>query len=141
MTSEKQQRLEAAGWKVSSAAEFLGLTPEEEAIVETSRILSRMVRQKREEKGWNQTQLADHLGCKQPQVTRLETGTKITFDAQFAALFAMGVQPREIATALMEVTLNNEAPPPNEVTPSQGEISVEENEDAQFAQAKDAVSL
>ena len=35
MELKKRQKLEAAGWKVSSVAEFLQLTPvEEEAIVE-----------------------------------------------------------------------------------------------------------
>ncbi len=35
MDSTKRQKLEAAGWKVGSATEFLQLSPEEEAIIET----------------------------------------------------------------------------------------------------------
>jgi len=34
MKPEKKRRLEQKGWKVGSAEEFLGLTPEEAAMVE-----------------------------------------------------------------------------------------------------------
>jgi hypothetical protein len=34
MTEEKKKRLEAEGFKVGSVAEFLGLTPEEQAKIE-----------------------------------------------------------------------------------------------------------
>ena len=34
MDSRKKRRLESAGWRVSGAAEFLGLNDEETAIVE-----------------------------------------------------------------------------------------------------------
>jgi len=35
MKPAKRKRLEAAGWKVGSAKDFLGLTPEEAAFVES----------------------------------------------------------------------------------------------------------
>ncbi|RYZ83294.1 MAG: XRE family transcriptional regulator [Proteobacteria bacterium] len=117
MFTHHQETLEQRGWKEVTAAEFLGLTPEEEAIVETSLILSRLVRQTREERGWSQRELADHLGKKQTQVARLESGNGVSFEAQFAALFAMGVQPRTIAEALMEVSLNIEPMAKTEVEP------------------------
>ncbi|BAZ11828.1 XRE family transcriptional regulator [Calothrix sp. NIES-4071] len=34
MHEDKKQRLEAKGWKVGSVEEFLGLTPEENALIE-----------------------------------------------------------------------------------------------------------
>ncbi|MGV8082343.1 MAG: hypothetical protein AB2L09_01725 [Coriobacteriia bacterium] len=34
MDREKQERLEAAGWKVGDASEFLGLSPDEAEYVE-----------------------------------------------------------------------------------------------------------
>lgn len=34
MTPEKRQKLEAAGWQVGTATEFLDLLPEEEAEIE-----------------------------------------------------------------------------------------------------------
>ena len=56
MNRKKKARLEAAGWKVATAAEFLGLTPEEEALVEARVALTRKVRQVREEQGLTQAQ-------------------------------------------------------------------------------------
>lgn len=105
MEKTEDQRLADAGFKETTVAEFLGLSPEEEAIVETSLILSRLVREKRQQLGWTQVQLAAHLNTKQPQVVRLETGEGVSFDAQFAALYAMGVTPREIGERLAGVSL------------------------------------
>lgn len=39
--SNKKQRLQAAGWRVGSVSDFLGLTPEEEAYIEGKLTLSR----------------------------------------------------------------------------------------------------
>lgn len=41
MDEKKKERLEASGWKVGSVEEFLGLTPEENALVEIKLALSR----------------------------------------------------------------------------------------------------
>lgn len=108
MEKTEVQRLADAGFKETTVAEFLGLSPEEEAIVETSLILSRLVREKRQQLAWTQAQLAAHLNKKQPQVVRLETGESVSFDAQFAALYAMGVTPREIGERLAAVSLSVE---------------------------------
>ena len=37
MNEEKKRRLEAAGWKVGDATEFLGLSPEEVQLVTTQK--------------------------------------------------------------------------------------------------------
>lgn len=102
----ENQRLADAGFKEMTAAEFLAMSPEEEAIVETNLILSRLVREKRQDRGWSQARLAAHLNKKQPQVVRLETGEGVSFDAQFAALYMMGVTPREIGERLAVVSLS-----------------------------------
>ncbi len=47
MEPKKQQKLEAAGWKVSTVADFLQLTPEEEAIIEIRLALSKSVKKMR----------------------------------------------------------------------------------------------
>ena len=51
MNNAKKQRLEAAGWKVGTAAEFLGLSKEEAAFVEMKVSLSRSFKRRRLAKG------------------------------------------------------------------------------------------
>src|SRR5437773_11806205 len=47
MKAQKRKRLEKAGWKLGSAKEFLGLTAEEEAVVDLKLVLARAVRKER----------------------------------------------------------------------------------------------
>jgi hypothetical protein len=47
MENTKRARLEAQDWRVGSAAEFLDLTAEEAAFIETKLALSRSVRSRR----------------------------------------------------------------------------------------------
>jgi hypothetical protein len=47
METEKQKRLEAAGWKIGTVADFLDLTSEESTIVEMRLMLSRSLKERR----------------------------------------------------------------------------------------------
>ena len=47
MNAEKRKKLEAKGWKVTSVAEFLKLTPEENSIVELKLALSKALKNQR----------------------------------------------------------------------------------------------
>jgi hypothetical protein len=47
MNKTKRTRLEARGWRVGSAKDFLGLSPEEAALVETRLALSQALRSRR----------------------------------------------------------------------------------------------
>lgn len=58
MEKKKRERLLAAGWKVSTAAEFLDLSPEEESLVEARITLTRRIRSVREAKGMTQVSRA-----------------------------------------------------------------------------------
>jgi hypothetical protein len=48
MEPAKRQRLEAAGWIVGDASDFLGLSPEEAAFIELKLALSKRLKQQRE---------------------------------------------------------------------------------------------
>lgn len=48
MDSAKRKRLEAAGWRVGSTADFLELSPEEAAFVELKLRLSESLRHRRQ---------------------------------------------------------------------------------------------
>ncbi len=54
MGKSKKSRLEAAGWRVGDAAEFLELTAEEAAFVELKLALAAYLRDLRVQHGWTQ---------------------------------------------------------------------------------------
>src|SRR6516225_100414 len=61
MNAEKRKALEAAGWRLGDAADFLGLTQEERRLVELRLAVSRKVRELREKNGVTQQDLAGKL--------------------------------------------------------------------------------
>jgi hypothetical protein len=70
MRKTKQRKLEAAGWRVGSAAEFLALSPEETALVETKLALSTALRARRTAQHLSQGALAKRLKSSQSRVAR-----------------------------------------------------------------------
>ena len=59
MRKQKKKRLAAKGWKISTVKEFLGLSNEESAYIELKIRLAAGLRQRRQEKGLSQLDLAD----------------------------------------------------------------------------------
>ena len=101
MKVSRRKRLEAAGWTVGTADEFLGLTPEEAKIVEMKLALANSLRRHRLRRGWTQLDLARKLGSSQSRVAKLETGALgVSLDLLFRALFAAGVSTGQIAREL-----------------------------------------
>lgn len=91
MTPEKKARLEAAGFTVGTAAEFLGLTPEEEQYVEFRVALSRAVRERRIAANITQDALAAKIGSSQSRIAKVEKGDPaVSTDLLLKALFATG---------------------------------------------------
>jgi ribosome-binding protein aMBF1 (putative translation factor) len=62
MDRKKQKRLEAAGWRVGSATEFLGLSAAEEQLVAIKMSLSTRLKKARERSRITQTDLAKRMG-------------------------------------------------------------------------------
>jgi Helix-turn-helix domain len=101
MKTRKRGKLESHGWRVGSAAEFLALTPEEAALVETKLALSRSLRARRTKQGMSQTALGRHLKSSQSRVAKMEAADpSVSVDLLLRALFALGATPRDIAKAL-----------------------------------------
>lgn len=106
MDAAKKNRLEAAGFKSVTRAQFLELTPAQEAIVEIKGVLSDLLVEARERRGWTQRELAELLDTKQAGIARLESGIgPVSLDAMVKALFAAGIQMREIADAIGEIEI------------------------------------
>ena len=71
MKQEKRKRLEAAGWRVGTVSEFLGLSDEEAALIELKLDLARAVKTERIRRHLTQEELGSVLGSSQSGVTGL----------------------------------------------------------------------
>ncbi len=101
MNKTKRSRLEARGWRVGSAKDFLGLSPEETALVETRLALSQALRARRVAHGLTQGELARRLKSSQSRVAKMEAGDKtVSVDLLVRALFSLGAKPRDVGRVL-----------------------------------------
>ena len=102
MQKAKQQALEAHGWRVGSAAEFLELTPEEVAmVVELKLRLSDALRSRRTKLRLSQEAVADRLGSSQSRVAKMEAGdAPVSLDLLLRALLGLGATPNDVAKAI-----------------------------------------
>jgi len=100
MKKAKRERLEAKGWKVGTVAEFLGLTPEESALIEIKLALARRLRERRQ-KRMTQAQLAEKIQSSQSRVAKAETGdSSVSLELLVRAMLATGASTKEIAKAI-----------------------------------------
>jgi DNA-binding transcriptional regulator YiaG len=89
MTKTHRERLEKAGWKVGSAAEFLELSDVEAALVEAKLALGDAVRSLRQRGHLSQQDLARRMGSSQSRVAKVENhDPEVSLDLQLRAVFA-----------------------------------------------------
>lgn len=101
MNSAKKARLEAAGWKVGTAAEFLDLTKQEAAYVDMKLALARTFKQLRLRRGWSQTRVAQLIGSSQSRVAKMELGDpSVSFDLLLRSALAVGASTGMVARAI-----------------------------------------
>jgi hypothetical protein len=101
MNKTKRAKLEARGWAVGDAKDFLGLSPEEAAFVDFKVSLSAALRARREGLHLSQIALAKRLGSSQSRVAKMEAADPtVSVDLLLRSLFALGATPREIAAKL-----------------------------------------
>ena len=101
MDTSKRERLEKAGFRVGTVAEFLGLTPEENELVEIKVALSRALRQWRGKSDLSQVQLAEKIGSSQSRVAKMEAGSPhVSIDLLVKALVASGMTRNELADVI-----------------------------------------
>jgi DNA-binding XRE family transcriptional regulator len=98
MKPERKQKLEAAGFKVGSADEFLALTAEESTLVSLRLTLAEAVRRRRLLLHYSQAELARRIGSSQSRIAKLEAaGPDVSLDLLFRALFATGASMRDVS--------------------------------------------
>ena len=101
MDQSKRKRLEKAGWRVGSSADFLELSGVEEALVDMKLTLGMRLRKTREQHHLTQIDLAKRMGSSQSRVAKMEAGDPgVSLDLLVQGLLAAGATRREIASAL-----------------------------------------
>ena len=100
MEENKRKRLEKAGWTVSDASEFLGLSEAEAELVEIKVRLAKALQTKRQEVGLTQAQLAKKLGTSQPRVASMLAARDVSIDNLVRSLLVLGADAAEVAKAL-----------------------------------------
>jgi predicted XRE-type DNA-binding protein len=101
MKAEKKKRLEAAGWKMGTVSEFLGLTDEEAALIELKLDLARAVKAERMRRKMTQEELGGILGSSQSRVAKMEGGDpSVSIDLLVRALLRLGVNRRDLVRHL-----------------------------------------
>jgi DNA-binding XRE family transcriptional regulator len=97
----KKKRLAAKGWRIGTAREFLGLTAQEEALIELKLQLAATLRRRRIRRRLTQTELARILKSSQSRVAKMESGDpSVSLDLLARSLIALGASPRELARAI-----------------------------------------
>ena len=97
MNKEKRARLEAAGWRIGSVQEFLGLSDEEAAYIEIRLVLSNQLKKRRATKRISQSKLATLLSSSQSRVAKMEAGDpSVSLDLLIRSLLATGHSPADI---------------------------------------------
>lgn len=101
MKASKQKKLEKAGWKVSSANEFLNLSPEESYYIELKLALCESVKHTRIEKHLSQVAFAKKIASSQSRVAKMEAGdSSVSIDLVMKSLFALGFSKKKLAQVI-----------------------------------------
>ena len=113
MDAKKKKRLEAAGWKVGSAADFLELDEAEARYVELKLALSNAFAASRAKHGSTQVEVADILGSSQSRVAKMEAGDpSVSMDLLVRGLLTLGATPQTLAKIISPRGRSKEAKPP-----------------------------
>jgi len=101
MKVTKRKKLEAKGWKVGSAGDFLNLSPEEISYVELKLALSTSLKERRTKEKLSQVEVAKIVKTSQSRVAKMEAGDpSVSIDLLIKSLLALGASPKDLAKAI-----------------------------------------
>lgn len=102
MDFEKRKRLEAAGWAVGNASDFLGLTDADAELVELKTRLALFAKEQRKAHNLSQDALAKKMGSSQSRIAKIESGDpSVSLDLIVRALLTSGATRQELAQAIL----------------------------------------
>lgn len=105
LTPARRARLEAAGFRVGDATDFLALTAADLAVIRAGERLGATLRTERARRGLSQAAVARLVGSSQSRVAKMEGGDpSVSLDLLLRTLVALGTRPtiigRVIASAV-----------------------------------------
>jgi ribosome-binding protein aMBF1 (putative translation factor) len=91
MDAKKRKAIEAAGWKVGDAADFLEMSVEERQLLDARVELALAIRRQRESRHLSQKQLGAKLKTSQPRIAKIERAAPdVSLDQLVRAFTAAG---------------------------------------------------
>lgn len=100
MKTDKLKRLQAVGWKIGSAEDFLQLNEEEARLVALKLSLISAVKESRIKRKLSQIDLAQRMKSSQSRIAKIEAGDpSVSLDLIVRALIASGATTRDIQAA------------------------------------------
>ncbi len=111
MKTSKRKRLEAGGWRVGSASDFLQLTEAEEALIAMKLALAENLKERRRKRKLTQLQLGKRIGTSQSRVAKMEAADKsVSVDLLVRSLLSVGASRREIGAVVGARVANRKTP-------------------------------
>lgn len=102
MKAAKRKKLEANGWKVGSAADFLELSDEEAGYIELKLKLANRLKDARIQRHLTQEAFAKRIDSSQSRVAKMETGDRsVSIDLLVKSLLALGITNKDIGKILI----------------------------------------
>jgi predicted XRE-type DNA-binding protein len=101
MDSKSKEKLEAAGWVVGDAEEFLGLSEAESEFIKMKLALARNLKDRRLARRLNQTQVAKIVGSSQSRVAKMEAADPtVSVDLLIRSFLKLGATRTDVAEAV-----------------------------------------
>jgi hypothetical protein len=97
MKNSKRQKLERAGWSVGSTADFLGLSKEEESLIDMKLALANTLKARRQARKLTQSDIAKRIGSSQSRIAKMEVAdNSVSLDLLVRSLLSLGATRQEI---------------------------------------------
>ena len=98
MREDKRRRLEAKGWKVGTAQEFLRLSTEEAAYIDLKAGLATGLRDRRRRRSLTQGDLARRFQSSQSRIAKMAAGDpSVSLDLLIRSLLILGTSRSELS--------------------------------------------
>jgi DNA-binding XRE family transcriptional regulator len=101
MRQSKREVLKEKGWKLGTAAEFLGLSDEDMAVIELKLALGNALKARRQKKRLTQAAFAKAISSSQSRVAKMEAGDpSVSLELLIKSMLTLGASRREVANVI-----------------------------------------